>query len=105
QEAVPMDRLVCGDVGYGKTEIAMRAAFKAVMGGKQVVFLTPTTLLVEQHFRTICNRFKHFPVRIEKLSRFVPKSEQKDILAKLAHGDIDLIVGTHRLIQKDVSFK
>lgn len=69
------------------------------------MFLTPTTLLVEQHFRTICNRFKHFPVRIEKLSRFVPKSEQKDILAKLAHGDIDLIVGTHRLIQKDVSFK
>ncbi len=105
ERPVPMDRLVCGDVGYGKTEIAMRAAFKAVMGGKQVAFLAPTTILAEQHYETCKNRFKNFPVKIERLSRFVPPAEQKKILAKVAAGEVDILVGTHRIIQKDVNFK
>ena len=105
ERPVPMDRLVCGDVGYGKTEIAMRAAFKAVMGGKQVAFLAPTTILAEQHYETCKNRFKNFPVKIERLSRFVAPAEQKKILAKVAAGEVDILVGTHRIIQKDVSFK
>ena len=105
EKPVPMDRLICGDVGYGKTEIAMRAAFKAVMGGKQVAFLAPTTILAEQHFETCRGRFKNFPVKIERLSRFVPPSEQKKILAKVANGEIDILIGTHRIIQKDVIFK
>ena len=105
ERPVPMDRLICGDVGYGKTEIAMRAAFKAVMGGKQVAFLAPTTILAEQHYETCKNRFKNFPVKIERLSRFVAPAEQKKILAKLAAGEVDILVGTHRIIQKDVSFK
>ena len=101
----PMDRLICGDVGYGKTEIAMRAAFKAVIGGKQVAFLAPTTILAEQHYENCVERFEHFPVRIAHLSRFVAPKEQKQILEKLKNGEIDIIIGTHRIIQKDVVFK
>lgn len=101
----PMDRLLCGDVGYGKTEIAMRAAFKAVMGGKQVAFLAPTTILAEQHYETCVDRFNNFPVKIAHLSRFVSAKETKQILAKLVAGEIDIIIGTHRIIQKDVQFK
>lgn len=105
EKDTPMDRLVCGDVGYGKTEVAMRAAFKAVMGGKQVAFLAPTTLLAEQHFDTVTDRFSSFPVRVAQLSRFVPPAEQKKVLERLATGDIDILIGTHRIIQKDVRFK
>ena len=105
EKPVPMDRLICGDVGYGKTEIAMRAAFKAVMGGKQIAFLAPTTILVEQHYETLIERFKNFPVKIARLSRFVPAAEQKKILKKLEQGELDILVGTHRIIQKDVYFK
>ena len=105
QRALPMDRLICGDVGFGKTEVAMRAAFKAVMGGKQVVFLAPTTILVEQHYGTLLKRFNKFPVRIAKMSRFVPSKEQKKVLSMLKEGQVDIVVGTHRVIQKDVLFK
>ncbi|GMO62290.1 MAG: hypothetical protein Ta2A_08820 [Treponemataceae bacterium] len=101
----PMDRLLCGDVGYGKTEIALRAAFKAVMGGKQVVFLSPTTLLAEQHYETCLERFENFPVKIALLSRMVPKSKQHETLGALLRGEIDIVIGTHRVIQKDVHFK
>ncbi|NNM66963.1 MAG: transcription-repair coupling factor, partial [Spirochaetales bacterium] len=101
----PMDRLVCGDVGYGKTEVAMRACFKAVMGGKQVAFLAPTTILAEQHFENFQERFGRFPVRIGMLSRFVPRAEQKKTLERLAAGELDIVIGTHRLLQKDVVFK
>ena len=100
-----MDRLVCGDVGYGKTEIAMRAAFKAVMGGKQVAFLAPTTILAEQHYETCVERFKNFPVKIAQMSRFIPAKEQKKILEELKKGSVDILVGTHRIIQKDVEFR
>ena len=105
ESASPMDRLVCGDVGYGKTEIAMRAAFKAVMGGRQVAFLAPTTILAEQHYETCVERFKNFPVRIAQMSRFIPPKEQKETLKKLKDGQIDILIGTHRIIQKDVVFK
>ncbi|HOT63074.1 MAG TPA: transcription-repair coupling factor, partial [Treponemataceae bacterium] len=105
EKPVPMDRLVCGDVGYGKTEVAMRAAFKAVMGGKQVAFLAPTTILAEQHYDTLCERFERFPVRIAQLSRFVPPAEQRKALDRVAKGEVDILVGTHRIIQKDVRFK
>ena len=105
EKAEPMDRLICGDVGFGKTEVAMRAAFKAVMGGKQVVFLAPTTILVEQHFETLQKRFAKFPVRIAKMSRFVGRKEQKKLLEELKEGNVDLVTGTHRIIQKDVIFK
>jgi len=101
----PMDRLLCGDVGYGKTEVAMRAAFKAAVGGKQVAFLAPTTILAEQHYENFVERFKRFPVRIGMMSRFVAKAEQKKTLAKLAAGEVDVLIGTHRLLQKDVSYK
>ncbi|HQO65954.1 MAG TPA: CarD family transcriptional regulator, partial [Spirochaetales bacterium] len=101
----PMDRLVCGDVGYGKTEIAMRAAFKAVMGGKQVAFLAPTTILAEQHYENCQDRFRGLPVRFGMLSRFVDRKEQKKTLAGVAEGSIDVLVGTHRILQKDVAFK
>ncbi|MFI5143090.1 MAG: transcription-repair coupling factor, partial [Thermoanaerobaculales bacterium] len=101
----PMDRLLVGDVGYGKTEVAMRAAFKAVMDGKQVAALAPTTILAEQHFRTFVRRFEGFPVEIRWLSRFVPRDEQKQILAGLAEGTVDLVVGTHRLLAKDVRLR
>ena len=101
----PMDRLVCGDVGYGKTEIAVRAAFKAVMDGRQVAILVPTTLLAEQHYVTFSERYAPFPVRVAMLSRFLSRSEQRAILDDLAEGKIDVIVGTHRLLSKDVRFK
>ncbi|MDP8956574.1 MAG: transcription-repair coupling factor [Actinomycetota bacterium] len=101
----PMDRLVCGDVGYGKTEIAIRAAFKAVMEGKQVAVLVPTTLLAEQHFVTFSERFTPFPVRVAMLSRFIPPKEQDQILADAADGKVDVLVGTHRLLSDDVKFK
>jgi len=105
EKPVPMDRLVCGDVGYGKTEIAMRAAFKAVMGGKQVAFLAPTTILAEQHYENCVERFANFPVKIAQMSRFVPQKEQKQILERLKTGDVDILVGTHRIIQKDVAYR
>ncbi|NOX38290.1 MAG: transcription-repair coupling factor [Calditrichaeota bacterium] len=101
----PMDRLICGDVGYGKTEIAIRAAFKAVMDGKQVAVLVPTTILAQQHFHTFRERMANFPVNIEVLSRFRTPREQKDILQRLASGEIDIIIGTHRLLSNDVQFK
>ena len=101
----PMDRLICGDVGYGKTEVAMRAAMKAVSDGKQVALIAPTTILADQHYRTFKKRFKGFPVNIEMISRFRSKKEQKEILEKLKTGEIDIIIGTHRLTQDDVEFK
>ena len=100
----PMDRLVCGDVGYGKTEVAMRAAFKAIADKKQVAVLVPTTLLAAQHGRTFEARFAGFPVRIEQLSRYKTKAEQRKILKDLAEGRVDVVIGTHRLLQKDVAF-
>ncbi|HVA28377.1 MAG TPA: transcription-repair coupling factor [Candidatus Baltobacteraceae bacterium] len=100
----PMDRLVCGDVGYGKTEVAMRAAFKAVADKKQVAVLVPTTLLADQHYRNFSARFAGFPMRIEELSRFKTKAEAKVILRDLAEGKVDVVIGTHRLLQKDVAF-
>jgi len=105
ETARPMDRLVCGDVGYGKTEVAIRAAFKAVMDGKQVAVLVPTTVLAQQHFETFRERLAAFPVQVDVLSRFRPEAEQKAIIERLARGEIDIIIGTHRLLQKDVSFK
>jgi transcription-repair coupling factor (superfamily II helicase) len=104
ERARPMDRLVCGDVGYGKTEVAMRAAFKAIADKKQVAVLVPTTLLADQHYRTFSARFGAFPVRVEELSRYVSKSDQKRILRDLAEGRVDVVIGTHRLLQKDVAF-
>jgi transcription-repair coupling factor (superfamily II helicase) len=105
ESTTPMDRLLCGDVGYGKTEVAMRAAFKAVMDGKQVAFLAPTTVLAFQHQKTLRERFAGFPVRIDMVSRFRSKAEQKDAIADLAAGRTDIIVGTHRLLSKDVQFR
>lgn len=101
----PMDRLLCGDVGYGKTEVAVRAAFKAVADSKQVAFLVPTTILAQQHYNTLVQRLGDLPVRCEVLSRFKTAAEQKDILRRLASGQVDIIVGTHRLLGKDVRFK
>ena len=101
----PMDHLLCGDVGYGKTEVAMRAAFKAVMDGKQVAVLTPTTVLAFQHFNTFTERFTAFPVRIHLLSRFRSPKEQKQTLADLELGRVDIVIGTHRLLSKDVVFR
>ena len=100
-----MDRLLCGDVGYGKTEVALRAAFKCIMDGKQVAILVPTTILAQQHYNTCCQRFENFPVHVEMLSRFRTAREQKKILEGLRIGTIDLIIGTHRLLQDDVMFK
>jgi len=105
EKAKPMDRLVCGDVGYGKTEVAIRAAFKAVLDGKQVAVLVPTTVLAEQHFATFTQRLGAFPVKVAALSRFRTEKEQEDILKGLANGSIDIAIGTHRLLQKDVAFK
>jgi transcription-repair coupling factor (superfamily II helicase) len=101
----PMDRLICGDVGYGKTEVAIRAAFKAVMDGKQVAVLTPTTILAQQHLTTFSDRLADYPVNVAMLSRFKTKKEQAEILKDLKTGKIDVVVGTHRLIQKDMTFK
>ncbi|HEV7905942.1 MAG TPA: transcription-repair coupling factor, partial [Pyrinomonadaceae bacterium] len=105
EEAVPMDRLLCGDVGYGKTEVAMRAAFKAVMESKQVAVLTPTTVLAYQHFETFRQRFAPFPVRVELLSRFRSPKEQKDVAKRVESGEVDVLIGTHRLLSKDVRFR
>jgi transcription-repair coupling factor (superfamily II helicase) len=105
ESSTPMDRLLCGDVGYGKTEVAMRAAFKAVMDGKQVAFLAPTTVLAFQHQKTLKERFAGFPVRIDMVSRFRTKPEQAETLADLTAGKVDIIVGTHRLLSKDVEFR
>lgn len=105
QSGRPMDRLVCGDVGFGKTEVALRAAFVAVMGGRQVAVLVPTTLLAEQHYQNFCDRFAEWPIKIAEISRFRTAKEQKQALADLAEGKVDIIIGTHRLIQKDVIFK
>lgn len=101
----PMDRLICGDAGYGKTEVALRAAFKAVLGGKQVAVLVPTTVLAQQHYRTFTQRLAAFPVRIEMLSRFRTKAEVGAVLAAMAEGSVDIVIGTHRLLQRDVTFR
>ena len=100
----PMDRLVAGDVGYGKTEVALRAAFKAAMDGRQVAVLVPTTILAQQHFDTFVSRLSDYPVKVELLSRFRSRREQADVLAGLTSGDVDIVIGTHRLLQGDVSF-
>jgi transcription-repair coupling factor (superfamily II helicase) len=105
ETATPMDRLLCGDVGYGKTEVSMRAAFKAVMDGKQVAFLAPTTILAAQHLKTLGERFAAFPAKIDMVSRFRTRQEIKEALDALAAGRLDVIVGTHRLLSKDVNFK
>ena len=105
ESAYAMDRLLCGDVGYGKTEVAMRAAFKAVMGGKQVAFLVPTTILAEQHYQNFSKRLENFPFRIEMLSRFKTKAQQRVILEATARGQVDILIGTHRLLSSDMVFK
>jgi len=105
ENPVPMDRLLCGDVGYGKTEIALRAAFKAAYDGYQVAYLVPTTILADQHFHTFAERMKDFGINVGLLSRFRTKKQQEDTLKKLARGEVDIVIGTHRVIQKDVKFK
>jgi transcription-repair coupling factor (superfamily II helicase) len=105
EEPVPMDRLLCGDVGYGKTEVAMRAAFKAVMEGKQTAILTPTTVLAYQHYDTFRSRFAPFPVKVELLSRFRTTKEQKEVVKRVESGEVDVVIGTHRILSKDVRFK
>ena len=105
QSGRPMDRLVCGDVGFGKTEVALRAAFVAVMGGRQVALLVPTTLLAEQHYNNFTDRFAEWPIKVAEISRFRSAKEQAEALQGLAAGSIDIVIGTHRLIQKDVKFK
>lgn len=105
ESETPMDRLLCGDVGYGKTEVALRAAFKAVMDNKQVAMLVPTTILAQQHYDTMRERFKKFPVTIEVLSRFRTPKQQKQVVADLTAGKVDIVVGTHRLLSKDIAFK
>ncbi len=105
QKPVPMDRLLCGDVGFGKTEVAFRAAFKCMEDGKQCAVLAPTTVLAWQHYQTALKRFEHFPMKIELLSRFRTPKQQEEILKQLKNGEIDMIIGTHRLVQKDVKFK
>jgi transcription-repair coupling factor (superfamily II helicase) len=105
EKARPMDRLICGDVGYGKTEIALRAAFKAVMNNKQVAILVPTTILAQQHFLTFTERLQTFPLRVEMLSRFCPPEKEGEILEGLANGTVDICIGTHRLLQRDITFK
>lgn len=105
EQPVPMDRLLCGDVGYGKTEVAMRAAFKSVMEGKQTAILTPTTVLAYQHYDTFRTRFAPFPVKVELLSRFRSSKEQKEVAKRVENGEVDVVIGTHRLLSKDVRFK
>ncbi|MDD5154872.1 MAG: transcription-repair coupling factor [Candidatus Omnitrophica bacterium] len=101
----PMDRLLCGDVGYGKTEVAMRAAFKAVMDAKQVAYLVPTTILAEQHYQNFLGRLSDFPVNVQMLSRFKTRSQQEDIVEGLSAGTVDIVIGTHRLLSDDIKFK
>ena len=105
EKTAPMDRLLCGDVGFGKTEVALRAAFKCVADSKQCALLCPTTILAWQHYQTVIKRFEGYPIRVELLSRFRTAKQQKEILQKLKRGEIDMIVGTHRLVQKDVEFR
>jgi transcription-repair coupling factor (superfamily II helicase) len=105
EATTPMDRLLCGDVGYGKTEVAMRASFKAVQDGKQVAILTPTTVLAFQHFETFKKRFSQFPITIEMISRFRTPKEQKEIVEKVEHGKVDVLIGTHRILSKDIKFQ
>lgn len=105
QKCIPMDRLLCGDVGFGKTEVALRAAFKCILDSKQCAILVPTTVLAWQHYQTAIRRFEHFPVSIELLSRFRTPKQAEQIIRRLKRGEIDLIIGTHRLVQKDVEFK
>ncbi len=105
EKASPMDRLVCGDVGFGKTEVAVRAAFKAVRAGKQVAFISPITILTDQHYQTFTKRMGQFDVRIAMMSRFVPAKEQKLVLQRLEKGEVDIVIGTHRLLQPDIKFK
>ena len=105
ESAKPMDRLLCGDVGYGKTEVAIRAAFKAVMDGKQVALLVPTTILAEQHYNNLVQRFSDFPIKIDMISRFRTAAQQKITLKAVKEGNVDILIGTHRIIQKDIQFK
>ena len=105
QRTAPMDRLLCGDVGFGKTEVALRAAFKCVSDSKQCALLCPTTILAWQHYQTVCKRFEGYPIRVELLSRFRSAKQQKEILERLRRGEVDMIIGTHRLVQKDVEFR
>ena len=105
EAARPMDRLICGDVGYGKTEVALRAAFKAVQDGKQVMVLVPTTILAQQHFGTFSERFNDYPVTVEQVSRFRPPAEQRASIARFAEGKVDVLIGTHRLLSRDVRAK
>ncbi|HXT62942.1 MAG TPA: transcription-repair coupling factor [Pyrinomonadaceae bacterium] len=105
ETGTPMDRLLCGDVGYGKTEVAMRAAFKAVMDGKQTAVLTPTTVLAYQHFETFRQRFAAFPVKVELLSRFRSPKEQREVVKRVEGGEVDVVIGTHRMLSKDVNFR
>jgi transcription-repair coupling factor (superfamily II helicase) len=105
ERAKPMDRLICGDVGFGKTEVAIRAAFKAVMGGKQVAILVPTTVLAQQHFNTFRERMADYPIRVELLSRYRTPHEQQDVVKNLAAGAVDIVIGTHRIVQDDIVFK
>jgi transcription-repair coupling factor (superfamily II helicase) len=105
QRSKPMDRLICGDVGYGKTEVAMRAAFLAVLDGRQVAVLVPTTVLAQQHYNTFRQRFQGHPVRVEVLSRFLTRSESQAVVKGVANGEVDIVIGTHRLLQKDITFK
>lgn len=100
-----MDRLLCGDVGYGKTEVAVRGAFKAVMDGKQVAFLVPTTILAQQHYNNLVQRFSDFPVRVEMISRFRTPAQQKETIKAIKEGNVDIVIGTHRILQKDIQFK
>lgn len=104
ERPVPMDRLLCGDVGYGKTEVAMRAAFKAIMDNKQVAYLAPTTILTQQHYETFIQRFQNYPVNIALLNRFVTPKKQAEVIERLKKGQVDIVIGTHRLLSKDVSF-
>ena len=101
----PMDRLLCGDVGYGKTEVALRAAFKAVMDQKQVAYLAPTTILADQQYKEFAERMKDYPIRVEILNRFKSKKYQDEVVRKLKLGEVDIVIGTHRLLSKDVEFK
>ena len=99
-----MDRLLCGDVGYGKTEVAIRACFKAVNAGKQAAVLVPTTILAQQHYRTFAERFEDYPIKIGVLSRFQSAAEQKQVIKGLKDGTVDIVIGTHRLLSKDVTY-
>ncbi|MFO0804973.1 MAG: DEAD/DEAH box helicase [Gemmataceae bacterium] len=105
EKAKPTDRLICGDVGYGKTEVAIRAAFKTIDNGKQVAILVPTTVLAEQHFRTFQQRFAEYPFNVEVVNRFKTGGKVKEVLKRVAEGEVDVVIGTHRLLSKDVKFK